>query len=165
MVTPYLPSARWFRGEETPTRKINRTWIDSETLLTVPITGGASFMKRSAPDSWMISPHGNWRHLHIGAIDTLLRRTPFYVHYFPGIREIILSRPDQSPFEDLTSQLEEFISSALSLPDMLPRLRNEAAQNPVVGQYATEIKSGNDLSLSMVTHLMRLGPDAIFLLV
>ena len=62
--------------------------------LSVPISGGASVIKRGHPEVWGGSMHGRWPAVHLGALEAAYSATPFFPHLrdgkysiLPGARE------------------------------------------------------------------------------
>ena len=58
-----------------------------DTILTIPVEGGAAILKRrnACP---ILSEHGKWRREHLGAIRTIYGRTPYFIHLMPRLEEI-----------------------------------------------------------------------------
>lgn len=94
---PYLPSLQWAAtegaGATLRPRDYTRTLIESNTpggqLLTVPVEGGASEVKRGDVGNFKISDHGDWIRIHCGALEAAYGREPFFQHIFPGLSSII----------------------------------------------------------------------------
>ncbi len=72
-----------------------RTRITGNTgslFLSIPIEGGgASLKKASGISKAVMADHGNWRHMHLGALEAAYGRTPFYQHIIPALNEIYAS--------------------------------------------------------------------------
>lgn len=113
LTVPFAASAAWYRryyllgGRELPPpgRDAARTLIrgNAEPLrLSIPVEGGAARLKHPGADP-AISPHGNWRALHLGAWNAAYGRTPFFIHLFPEIEAIYASIPDGAPISRLNS--------------------------------------------------------------
>ena len=163
-VVPYLPRIDWFSSRD----KIlypNRCELAPASLLTIPIEGGRPQMKRVSASEWRLSGHGNWRHVHLQTIKTILGRMPYYNHFIPEFEEILMSRGDGSLFVSLTKDLLDWVERSLCLPELGPKIRVEMTTNRSLMQYAEEVKQGARRDLSILTHLMQYGRDAIFLLV
>lgn len=158
MVKPYLPSLEWYRSGAVP-RRLNRTGLRGGQLLTVPICGGISVVKHADPASWIISDHGDWRRIHWGAIESTYSRTPFFSHYAPRLHEIIFAT--HPCFADLSEALDAEIRRCLGIDTVLPLL---SSPTPLIRGYAAQLWADADPQLSVMDPLMRLGPDAIFLL-
>lgn len=60
-------------------------------MLSVALEGGGRALRSfHRLESLILSQHGNWRHTHLGALESLLGRTPFYRHLQPHIEKIYL---------------------------------------------------------------------------
>lgn len=157
MVIPYLPSLDWYRRGSLPAR-LNRTMLSGGLRLVVPVAGGSSTVKHGNPESWIVSPHGNWPKNHWGAIEAAYSRTPFFAHYAGALHDILM-KPHAS-FAALTGEIHLLFRSLLDFR----LLGDAAAANPAVAGYARELHGDADPDISFLDALMRFGPDAIFLL-
>lgn len=168
---PYLASTLWMQGKVKPgsmkTRDFTRTLIESNTpesmVLTVPVVGGASAVKRLGFAQLEISDHGNWTRIHLGAIDAAYGREPYFQHLFPEIEDIIAGFPQHLAELNvlLLGKMLDFIGYA----DNLEEIRKLRTANP--GRCASitgRLESKIDPRHSFLEPLFRLGPDSIFLL-
>lgn len=171
-VPPYLPSLAWCRGmEETDTahygRSLTRTLIASNSpeglVLTVPIAGGSATVKRDDPHSFMISSHGDWTRIHLGAFEAAYGREPYFPHFFPGIAEIIEAYPPK--LEDLNRRL---ITTMLRLAGYdrekggLLSLRDENPER--FRAIGDRLMAGVNPRHSMIEALFRYGKEILFLI-
>lgn len=63
--------------------------VAGETLLSIPVEGGAARLKKeSAIPALKISEHGNWRHVHQGALNAAYGRSPYFQHLMPCLAEV-----------------------------------------------------------------------------
>lgn len=163
MVIPYLAPASYYRpGAEcpgTPARP-NRCALGDGTKLTVPIEGGRTAIKRDAPELWQVSEHGNWRHVHCGALEALYGRTPFYRHYAPALTDVIADKALTS-FADLCGALHE-ATARLTRPMAEAIIRH--GELPGSARRRMAELAGADQNLPMAHHLFLLGPEAIFVI-
>lgn len=175
MVTtpPYLASARWYaewlravrngasdaegcidanRLAGIKGKDFSRTSIpsgDSVITLSVAVTGGAGRLRNMAdPGHALLSLHGNWPHVHLGAFEAIYGRAPFYSHLRPELQEVYASLPDN--LGELNRRLHSVVISWL---------------NPYFSQVTPEaIARGGELLLqvrediSIIDLLMRYGP-------
>ena len=83
VITPYCAPVEWYRGVAeafaAARRHPNRALFGGDTLLTVPVEGGARALKAHARGSGMalqVSLHGRWPLLAdlTGGIDRIVRR-------------------------------------------------------------------------------------------
>lgn len=121
MVTtpPYLASTRWYaewlravrnglsdaegcieanRLTGIKGKDFSRTSIasgDEVITLSVAVAGGAGKLRNMAdPGRALLSLHGNWPHVHLGALEAVYGRAPFYSHLRPELQAIYTSLPD-----------------------------------------------------------------------
>ena len=155
MVTPFGPSARWLlTGEGVTGKEFARMHILSagrETVLSVPVEGGANALKRRDA-SPAISGHGKWRREHLGALETAYSRTPYYPHLIPEI-EAVYALPDGTLLEEFNRRLLEvalrWCDCGVS-PEEMPRH---------VLAYGRETATKINLNLSIFDALFRFGKD------
>lgn len=170
-IPTYLPSTVWFQNKTEPvvpkTRNYTRTLIDSNKaegmILTVPVVGGSSAVKRQKPSQLKISGHGDWTRIHLGAIEAAYGKEPYFQHLFPQIASIISNYPQQLAELNvlLMSSMLDFLNFEETADD-LEKLRRSA---PV---RCSEIKERLAAKInpyhSFLEPLFRIGPDSIFLL-
>lgn len=117
-MTPYLASAGWYaqwlRGISAGMTDMDAQSVASkacclkgkdfarcrivgngaEMMLSIPVEGGASRLKRLTENSdsdkanIAMSEHGNWRHAHMGALQAVYGRTPYFPHIMPMLEEV-----------------------------------------------------------------------------
>lgn len=168
---PYLASTRWVQRKldikSLKTRDYTRTVIESNNqdgmILTVPVKGGSSSVKRLKPESLEISEHGDWPRIHLGAIEAAYGKEPYFLHLFPEIAAVITCRPQQ--LGSLNVLLIEKMMEFLGYSDTIEEVWNLREINPercsaITRRLETKINACH----SFLEPLFRLGPDAIFLL-
>lgn len=171
IIPPYLASTAWLQGKIAPdsikTRYYTRSLIESNSpegmVLTVPVVGGSSAVKRHQPNQLEISGHGDWTRIHLGAIEAAYGREPYFIHFFPQISSIIEKYPkhlatfnvvlmnemmDLVGFKDASEEIKKFKE------DHPERFKN------IFQRLESKINPDH----SFLEPLFRLGPDAIFLL-
>ena len=134
-----------------------------EIMLTVPVAGGSRSLKKNVPPASLeLSSHGNWRHIHLGAIEASYGRKPCFCHLMPAIERV---------YDNEFSFLGEFniaIHEALSaflLQGCEPRmLLAEMKKNETAKERGSEIAAVSDPSLSLIDALMRYGPETVLAL-
>ena len=169
----YLGSLEWWKaavwGEEFPLRRkelvrcrVAADGADSgETVLTLPIVGGASALKREAPDTWRLSDHGNWPHVHCGALEAAYSRTPYFRHYADPLLEALANPPVL--VGELTAVCARWVRDSLRMEETLPQLKAFITEKPELAARIREDIGGKVRpQLSVADALFRLGPDAIF---
>lgn len=166
---PYLASTRWCQGKAgaLKTRDYTRTLIGSNSpegmTLTVPVAGGASAVKRMGPDELMISDHGEWTRIHLGAIEAAYGREPYFQHLFPEIEEIICGYPKY--LSDLNVSLMGCLMGFLNFSDSYPEVERLRLKNPQrCSDIRTRLQSKVDPAHSLMEPLFRFGQDTLFML-
>lgn len=185
MVVPYLASFRWYsvwlrnrmagladaEAAEAAARELHlkprdysRTRMTSENgdavLLSVPIAGGASAVKREPYASLRISDHGNWRHTHINALQSLYGRLPYAVHYLPRYDATLGA--DHAKLEGLNSVLHGFITSSLGIDSILTEAAEMLRENPARIREIAEAMPIADADSSIIGCLLRYGRETVF---
>lgn len=168
---PYLASASWYRGyfagaAPTPAKgRYNRTLIVSSqgpAMLTVPVSGGATVVKRRPPEEWLVADDKPWRHIHAGALNAAYGRTPFWRHYAPEILDTIADA-SLTQFADIAGRLHELVLSVLRADEFRKAVVTDDDRRRVL-QVAREKENEVREEAAMLDALFRLGPDAIFFL-
>ncbi len=119
-------------------------------VLTVPVQGGGSVLKRRDADP-VLSEHGKWRREHLGAWNAAYGRTPYYVHLMPQIEAVYMHS------EGL--RLEEFASRLLDIAQNW--LDSEAIDAPLPGGVREEMRQHIRHDLSIFDALFRLGKETV----
>lgn len=175
---PYLGTLEWYarladrrlRGEdgfpEAERKQYSRTGIRGHgepMTLSVPIAGGASAVKRLAPDKLEVSMHGRWTHQHLGAIEAVYGRTPFFIHLFPGLSAIIETPPLSLP--DLNLSLHNLIWQWMRMEDIVSAATaREIRSSQAVARRGRELAAVLDFRLSVIDAAFRIGPEAVLAL-
>lgn len=177
---PFCGSVDWWRrylegrlaGEESlppmPRRELMRCHIrdhaGNELTLSVPVAGGASVVKHAPVENWIISEHGRWEAMHLGALNAAYGKTPFYRHYIPRLQALIEHHPERAT--DFTNSIGEYIAEALHIETLLPQLReNDATRREMIAERRERLDRNLPPSTSILDPLFRFGPEAIFLLI
>lgn len=177
-IIPFLPSFRWYAAWLSERRKgvdevaavgIANTVAGirgkdfaravicgnaGEHLLSVPVAGGSAMLKqtRHLPEI-IISEHGNWRHVHLGALEAAYGRMPFYQHLIPDILRCY--EQDIQSLAEFNHSLHDSLCS-LFLPSSLAENLPEAAAErgrELLGEVAQD--------RSIIDTLFRLGPESL----
>lgn len=131
-----------------------------EILLSVAVAGGGRQLRDAGSlDSLILSEHGNWRHLHLGAIEAVLGASPFFRDLYPDLKEVYhdtglttLRNFNLAIFRVLFS----FLMGNLSAKDL-----RVYADLPVVKSRGEELREKIDSSLSSVQILALYGKETI----
>ena len=167
LTIPYLPSLETarglIRGEKRLGGPLNRTELGPGLRLTVPVLGGSGALKRLPPEALGISQHGRWQHVHAGALEARLGRTPFWRHLEPSVVPLILGASGN--LSELNRALWEALADFLDLGSNLRCLAEMEVRNPErIGAIRTRLARGTDPSLTVLNTIATLGRDAIFIL-
>lgn len=185
MVIPYLPSARWYAvwllrrvegyDAETAAKHADKTLrIDSRDLcralivksdnerimLSVPIEGGSSKVKRLPFDALLISEHGNWEHTHIHTMRTILGRYPYSAHFLPVIEDIITNHPPR--LSEMNLQLHDAVMKVTDLENLLPGGARLLATNPTRIRELAEGREMLSADACILQLIVNYGRESIF---
>lgn len=169
--SPYLASTAWMRsqgkGMTLQGRDYTRTLIESNRdggqVLTVPVEGGSSAVKRGPVSGLRVSAHGDWPRIHLGALEASYGKEPYFAHLFPEIAEVISGYPES--LIELNGRLLGVMLSFAGYADEIGLLRSLRDRNPMrVAGITGRLEAGCDISHSYLEPLFRFGRDAIFLL-
>ena len=151
---------------------------DKTSLLYPSDKGGKNLMK-----DIRISNHGNWRHLHWGALYSAYGKSPYFDYIAPDLHDII--HGNQSSLLDFNTQLQALIIDFLDLPieiittDITPEITAEAidlrgkiggkkpdalAINTVPYHQVWAARHGFLPNLSILDLLMNTGRECIYTL-
>ena len=167
---PSLSSARELLSDSSSGvwrgKELARVRIAGDRILSVPVEGGASILKRRAgySRSIMISEHGAWRREHLGAWQALYGRAPFFTHLFPRIEHAYEAHSSAS-LEEFNDALWEIVMNFLDLGNNLPCLAELRLSNPGrVEDLHKEFSIKVNENYSIFDALFRLGKNTLFLL-
>lgn len=168
---PYLASTIWMRtgrhGNPLSGRDYTRTLIESNRpegqVLTVPVEGGSSAVKRGPVSSLRVSGHGDWPRIHLGALEAAYGKEPYFAHLYPEIAEVISDFPESLAMLNMTLLMKTL--SFIDYDGQIDSLRRLSTEKPRrVAGIRERLEAGCDLSHSYLEPLFRFGRDAIFLL-
>lgn len=131
--------------------------------LSVPVEGGVRSLQTTAKvETALISGHGNWPHVHLGAIDAIYGRSPYFRHVFPEIERILSNPP--SLLGDLNRSL---LTSVLELTGLygdgdVESLRSSISEAAI--SRGAELKVKVCPELSVLDAVMCLGPETVLAL-
>lgn len=170
---PYLASAQWWisRAEGNPQQTDRRHLMRCSILgadrlpllLSVPVVGGASALKHSNPDSWVISDHDHWNLKHRHALETAYSRTPYFAHFYPALETLLATPPMMA--SELCERCGRWVFDALDYDNLKEELREYKIASPHRAESMREYILKQTLPhLSIADALFRVGKDLIFLL-
>ncbi len=186
-MVPYIASFRWYchwmrgmlsglddnlaRGEASRLCGVRsklwcRTTCPSPSggpvILSVPIVGGASAIKRNLPWSMIVSDHGDWPRNHLGAFEAAYGRTPFYRHLEPDMRRILRDAPEK-PLHEVCEGIHLTVCRMLAIPEILAPLRQALADRPsTLREIAKGLSAMIDPEENLLGILSEYGPDTLF---
>ena len=157
MVTPFGVPARWLASylqgaaPDIEGKQRARCLIKGG-MLTVPVAGGASVLKRRGADP-LLSDHGKWRREHLGAWQAAYGRTPYFEHLMPEIADVYAA--------SVGMRLEEFNGRLLGIA---LRWLDEGSGADIerLQGVREEICAKIQPELSVFDALFRLGKAAVF---
>lgn len=167
---PSLAAARVLLSDETyrprQGKELARTLIAGDRLLTVPVEGGASRLKRLSQNlsEIMISDHGAWRREHLGAWNAVYGKTPFFPYLYP-LLEAAYANHSHGSLTEFNDALWMIVTDFLNLDETMPAIKNLADTNPDrLEEIRKELTTKVNLNYSIFDAIFRLGKNIIFLL-
>lgn len=167
-VIPFAASAEWyaarFRGDENLTaahdpKSLRRTLIDSPegpVWLSVPIAKGPGLR---------ISDHGNWPHVHLGAINARYGRYPYFTFLFDQLRDAYADIPGTLP--EFNTRIDDIITSWIDREAIISArqlLSSDPRAAASLRRSCLELKTNLNTRLSILDAIFRLGKNTTLLL-
>lgn len=115
--------------------------------LTVPLVGATHNMSTPMREV-LISEHGNWRHLHWGALYSAYGRTPYFDHIASDLEAIIVNG-HQTHLLELNTQLQHLVVEFMDLPI---RFTCEPAEESVDLRGKIDMKRPDSLPITDVPY-------------
>ena len=177
---PFAASAsrysEWLRalmdeGAEVPFPSVRgkeqaRVEIAPGMVLSVPVSGGASILKRRDCSEVMISDHGRWQEVHLGALKAVFGKTPYFQHIYPEI-ENIYRKYGEGRLEDFNLTLHRLVIHWLGADDeesIESLLTMSQERRLLIKRIGEERKKEIDMNHSIFGALFRLGRESLFAL-
>ncbi|MEZ3550879.1 MAG: WbqC family protein [Muribaculaceae bacterium] len=127
---------------------------DGDTLLSVAVVGGShSLLRRGSELRAELSGHGNWPHAHLGALEAICGRAPYYQHLIPKLRDAIGNPPKS--LRELNLSIHDDIATFLGVV---------ATLTPEARERGNEIAADINPELSIIDPLMRFGKETLLAL-
>lgn len=129
-------------------------------IFSLAVEGGRHKLRELPGNEYLrLSEHGNWRKNHLGGLDAILGRTPFYRDFEPELREVYANREIRT--------LREFNLAILRLIDSF--LLKDLKKGELTGFYdnetlrlrGKEIAAYINAELSVIEAVARLGKEAL----
>lgn len=105
----------------------------------------------------MISDHGNWPHNHLGAINALYGRTPFFPYLFPELSDIYRNLPATTT--EFNLRLHRLICRWLDFEAI-----GDIPENEAVSQSIRYVSTFVNYDISILDGIFRLGKDMVLAL-
>lgn len=124
------------------------------SLLSVPVAKGPGMI---------LSGHGNWPHVHLGTINAIYGRSPYFPHLFDSLTSIYHNTPETLPelnrgIHDLVSKWIDTEAAAMAASDF------EEDPNSVLLDYCADLETKVNYSVSILDAIFRFGKDTLFVL-
>ncbi len=186
-LTPYLASARWYaewlRGVSSGMSDMESRGIADEScglkgkdfarcridgnggelLLTIPVEGGATKLKRLAniPDLRM-SEHGNWRRNHMGALNAVYGRAPYFQHMMPLLTDVYVC--GETSLKRFNGMIHDALVGMLVGKDGLGDILAEVKVSQNAKARGMELASEISPAISIIDPLMCYGRETVIYL-
>lgn len=148
-----LKSRQWMRFK-----------ISGDTILSLPVKGGASALKNRFPSGWELSDEAGRAARKINStLATVYGRYPF----FPFLHDDLSAAP-AGRAEDVCMSAFEAVKRILGIDDaeLLKALKTKIdSHDTLLPEIAKEAKTNFNPELSVIDIIFRSGPDAIFALI
>lgn len=147
-------------------KELARTQIAGGLVLSVPVAGGASILKRRNCEDALLSDHGRWQDVHLGALRAAYGKTPYFPHLYPEIERIYQSFGG-GRLHDFNEEIHRLVTGWLGIEEgMIDELRNlPEEKRGVISALAEERKGEIEEDHSILELLFRLGREGLFVLV
>lgn len=143
-----------------------RTEIAPGMTLSVPVAGGASALKRRDSRDALISSHGRWQDVHLGAWQAVFGKTPYFPHIYPEIEDIYRKHGEGS-LSELNLALHSLALRWLGADDgtLMAALREMPEEKRLlIKRIGEERKKEIDMNHSIFAALFRLGRESLYAL-
>ena len=162
-----IPDTHFPRSVRNFKNNAARTVIEGGKILSVPLEGGSACLKHRNPDLYKIriSDHGRWRQEHLGTINAIYGKSPYFAYIYPEIEKIYLER-SHGTIGEFNESLFSFVKNFLDLDGVCVSARQMETSNPgrlaeLKNEFATKVNLNN----SILEALFRLGKNAAFLFI
>ncbi len=164
---PFAPSGTLFaemiKGRvKFPEKALRRTLIKENRLLSIPVEGGknALFIEEEP----LLSEHGRWREVHLGAWNAAYGKTPYFPYLFPQM-ESVYRNMDIRLLADFNGELVKVAWQWLEPEVLLPDLERLRIAHPLrFVELTKEFETKVNYNYSIFDALFRLGKDTVFAL-
>lgn len=174
---PFAPSVGYYairlasllHGEDTypevKGKERVRTRIAGGMMLSLPVEGGSSVMKRRNAEGAMLADHGRWQDVHLGAFKATYGKTPFFIHLFPEIEKIYRQKGAGS-VGDFTAAINAMVEEWLGIDEIfinsLRSLRDDSPER--LRLWKQQFSGKIDPEISILDLLFRYGKEGVIAL-
>ena len=146
-------------------KELARTLIEGEMMLSIPVKGGASVLKRKGLTDAALSGHGRWQDVHLGALRASYGKTPYFIHLYPEI-ESIYNTLGRGGLKEFNRAFHDLICRRLDIDkDMIEVLRTlPDTEKERIRRIGEEKRAIIDMNHSILEVLFRLGKEGLFVL-
>ena len=148
-------------GKERP-----RTLTEGDLMLSVPVAGGAASLKRKYLTNPVISGHGRWQDVHLGALKAAYGKAPYFIHFFPALEEIYGGMSTGS-LEKFNLKLHQTVCDGLGLDPVLIEMLREMPTEDLerLRRIGGEKRRIINMKHSILEVLFRLGKEGMLVLI
>ena len=141
-------------------RMILRESNEETIILSVPVEGGnRQLRKTEILGSLALSDHGNWKKMHIGAIEACLGRKPFFRDLEPALSQVY-NNQSLVTLAEFNAAIFEVLNTFL-MGNIKPSQLKEFSKNPVIIERGKEIAEELDKDVSMLQNIALHGRDCL----
>jgi len=132
----------------------------------VPLLGGRRHNRSLPYDELLLSEHGNWRHLHWGALYSAYGRAPYFEYYQDLFHDIYAEHREK--LSELNSLLHSAICTVMQINpseiNVAEELPAKLLRTGCPYHQVWEARYGFQPGLSILDMAFNLGPESIFYL-
>lgn len=133
-------------------------------LLSMAVEGGSRKLREINKEQGLsLSAHGNWRKNHLGALEALYGKTPFYEHIMSGLFPVFKNQ-DLTALSSFNSGIHKVLSEFLLGDFYFNEKNNPFSENVVLMERGKEIAKRINPKISIIDSLMHLGRESLLAL-
>lgn len=147
----------------------SRTWLltgkGEKLMLSMALEGGSGRLKNiDSFEEIRLSNHGNWRKNHLGAIEAVYRKAPFYDFIIDELQEVY-NNYELETLASFNGAIHDCVVKSLTGGIYSDALNNLGEKNVVIIERGAEIAGHTDPTVSIIDPLMRFGPETLLMLI
>lgn len=133
---------------------------DVTEMLSLAVEGGGRQLRDfNRIHHLRLSEHGNWRKMHLGALEANLGRKPFFHHIFPAVERVYFNKKLENLHDFNTAIFEtllSFLLEEISISDL-----KKFKEVHILKERGAEIKNRLNPEISLIDAYTSLGKEAI----